>query len=358
MNSDSTSSHGGMHPDYQEEHQYFNQQKVYSIQIETNLACPQGCLFCYASLDTPPIKELPETDIRKILSTAIKIGVKSIDWLGGDPLVRADWYSLMNEAKRKGLRNNIWTSGIPLENMEVARNAVDVANGGFISVHLDTLDEHLYQVLHKGDPHRQKQAILTGIKNLQSLGKNPNEIFNSITFTKPIAKDVEHTIRFFYDTYGIRTCLTQMCLTGLATEHPEWVPNLEEIKAACNVRDQINYQGSPHSFSSMDTNKYYCGNMICITVEGDVTACSVIRKSLGNIHQESLEQIIEKNREELLWLKLRKPENLLGYCSQCDHNEVCWGCRAAAFYDSGDACGIDPKCYRNKEYLLDGGKKR
>jgi MoaA/NifB/PqqE/SkfB family radical SAM enzyme len=122
-------SHGGMHPDYEEEQEYFNQQKVYSIQIESNLACPQGCLFCYASLDNPPVNELPKTDIMKILTSAVKMQVRSIDWLGGDPLVRKEWYSLMKEAKIKGLRNNIWTSGIPLEDMEIARDAVDVATG-------------------------------------------------------------------------------------------------------------------------------------------------------------------------------------------------------------------------------------
>jgi radical SAM protein with 4Fe4S-binding SPASM domain len=338
-----------MHPDYDEEKRYFNQHKVYSIQIESNLACPQGCLYCYASLDNPPVKELPKADIEKILTVAVNMEVRSIDWLGGDPLVRSDWFSLMNDAAKRGLRNNIWTSGIPLQHKEIARKAIEVTTGGFIAVHLDTLDENIYKTLHKGDPHQQIQTILKGVENLRSLEKDPNEMYNCITFTKPVAQDVEKTIKFFYDTYGIRTCLTQMCLAGLATEHKNWVPSLEEIRAACEIRDKINYPGSPHSFSSMDTNKYYCGNMICVTVEGDVTPCSVIRKSVGNIHRTPLEQIISDHRDELLWLKLRKPESLPGHCASCENSEVCWGCRAAAYYDSGDACGVDPKCYRNKQ---------
>jgi radical SAM protein with 4Fe4S-binding SPASM domain len=338
-----------MHPDSQEERRYFNERKVYSIQIESNLACPQGCLYCYASLDSPPVKELPKTDILKILDAAVNMEVKSIDWLGGDPLVRKDWFTLMKEATVKDLKNNIWSSGIPLEHKEVARKAVEVTTGGFISVHLDTLDERLYQTLHKGDPHRQIQAILKGVENLISLGKDPDELFNSITFARPVAQDVEKTIRFFYETYGIRTCLTQMCLAGLATEHKDWVPSIDEIKAACDIRDRINYPSATHSFSSMDTNKFYCGNMICVTVEGDVTSCSVIRKSVGNIHRTNLEKIIEDHRDELLWLKLREPANLPGHCTSCEQNSICWGCRAAAFYDCGDACGIDPKCYRNKQ---------
>jgi MoaA/NifB/PqqE/SkfB family radical SAM enzyme len=152
-----------MHPDYDEERRYFTQHKVYSIQIESNLTCPQGCLYCYASQDNPPVKELPKADILKILDAAVKMEVRSIDWLGGDPLVRDDWFALMNEATQRGLRNNIWSSGIPLEHKEVARKAVEASVGGFIAVHLDTLDERIYKTLHRGDPHRQIQAILTGV---------------------------------------------------------------------------------------------------------------------------------------------------------------------------------------------------
>ncbi|PNX52555.1 MAG: hypothetical protein BV458_08990 [Thermoplasmata archaeon M9B2D] len=346
---DTVSTKGGLHPDYQEEIRYFKENKVFSIQIESNLSCPQGCLYCYASLENPPVQELSKKDITAILDSAVKLQVRAIDWLGGDPLVRSDWYPLMKETEKRGLKNNIWTSGIPLENREVARKAVEVSTGGFIAVHLDTLDERIYQTLHKGNPHRQIQAILKGIENVRNYGKDPDEMINCITFTKPVFQDIQHTIQYFYETWGMRTCLTQMCVTGLATDHTEWVPTVEEITKACEIRDRINYPMSLYSFSSMDTNKYYCGNMICVTVNGDVTPCSVIRKSVGNIHETSLEEIVEKHRDELLWVHLRRPENLPGYCSKCENNTVCWGCRAAAFYDRGDSCGTDPKCFRNRK---------
>ena len=345
---DSVSSHGGLHPDYEEEIRYFKENKVFSIQIESNLLCPQGCLYCYAGLENPPVEELSKKDISSILSSAVKMNVRAIDWLGGDPLMRKDWFFLMKDTVKLGLKNNIWTSGIPLENKEIARKAVEVTKRGFIAVHLDSLDERIYKTLHKGNPRLQIQSILNGVKNVQTFGKDPEEMINCITFTKPVFEDVENTIRYFYEEFGMRTCLTQMCLAGLATDHTEWVPSIEDIRKACDIRDKINYPKSTHSFSSMDTNKYYCGNMICVTVDGDVTPCSVIRKSVGNIHNTPLNEIVEKHRDELLWIHLRTPENLPGFCSRCENNEVCWGCRAAAFYAQGDAKGIDQKCYRNK----------
>ncbi len=337
--------YGGFHPDHEELLRYFNENKVYTIQIESNLVCSQGCLFCYASSDDYQNRELPVDIIRNVLKSAVKLEVKAIDWLGGDPLMRKDWHELMIFAKDLGLINNIWTSGIPLADLTLAKKAVEVSAGGFISVHLDTLDEMRYKELHKAEPKKTIDTIIKGVNNISKLGKKSNEIYNCITFTKPLAgDDVRRTIGFFFNSKGVRTCLTQMCNVGSATDHSKWVPSIDEITDAIMVRDEINYPGSKISISTMDTNKFYCGGAICITIDGDVTPCSVIRKSYGNVYNQSLETIVEKNRDKLLYIDLRKQNKLPGNCMNCLNNSICWGCRAAAFYEMGDAMAIDPKC--------------
>ena len=346
MKHDEFIEHGGFHPNYSDEMDYFKKGKIYSIQIEANTTCNQGCLYCYASSDNASTVELPKKDIINILDSAASLEVKAIDWLGGDPLLRKDWIELFKYANKKGLNNNVWTSGIPLNNKNIARYAVDLTKGGFISVHLDTLDENLYKKLHKGNPKKQINQILSGVDNAQDFGKDPDSMINCITFSKILAKDVEKTIKYFFEKKGIRTCLTQMCETGLAKNHSEWIPNKKEIKNACGIRDKINYPNSKLSISTMDTNKYYCGAMVCITVDGDVTPCSVVRKGFGNIYKQTLEEIVEKYRKELLFLKLREHKNLPGNCSSCENNSICWGCRAIAFYESGDICSFDPRCYK------------
>ncbi|MGA9048371.1 MAG: radical SAM protein [Dehalococcoidia bacterium] len=342
-------SSGGLHTGFQEEIRYFEQNRVYSIQIESTLACPQSCLYCYASGENACLKEMPGSDVRLIIDSAVKMGVRTIDWLGGDPLVRGDWYELMKYAADSRLTNNIWSSGIPLEDMDIARKAVEVTANGFISVHLDTLDETLYRQLHNGDARKKIQSILRGVENVRSLGKDPGQMINCITFTRPLASDVERTIQYFYAEKGVRTCLTQMCAAGLARHHLEWAPDAVETEAACKVRDVVNYPSSSVSFCTMDTNKYYCGGTICVTVDGDVTPCSVIRKSFGNIHGVPLEKIVKNEKESLLMIPLRDISNVSGQCSGCKNNSVCWGCRATAYYETGDLFGRDPKCYVRRQ---------
>jgi radical SAM protein with 4Fe4S-binding SPASM domain len=336
---------GSMHPDRDELVRYFEERKPYSLQIESTLACPQGCLYCYVSSDGTTDRVLPEGTVRSILESASNMGVRAIDWLGGDPLEREGWYELMSYAKDHGLMNNVWTSGLPLSDPETAGRVVEVTEGGFISFHLDTLDEVLYGKLHKGDPREKISSILKGVDNILAHGKGPEEIFNCITFTKTLAgEDVKRTIEFFFKEKGVRTCLTHMCDIGSATEHPEWIPSLEEVREAVSIRDSMNYPDATISMSTMDVNKFYCGGAICVTVEGDVTPCSVIRKGFGNVNRTSLEKIFEMNRDSLLYETLREVKNLPGNCATCGNNSVCWGCRASAYYEEGDILARDPKC--------------
>ena len=90
----------------------------------------------------------------------------------------------------------------------------------------------------------------------------------------------------------------------------------------------------------MDTNKFYCGGTVCITVEGDVTPCSVIRQGFGNVTREPFGEIVERHRRELLFLPLREPDSSSG-CSSCKNQAVCWGCRATAYYMTGDFMAED-----------------
>lgn len=316
------------------------------MQIESNLACQQGCLYCYASTSSEILRELPKEDIISVLNSAANMNVKAVDWLGGDPLLRKDCFELMEYAREKGMCNNIWTSGIPLKDMSIARQVVETTEGGFISVHLDTLDKDIYKKLHSGNPKVKIKAILKGIDNVQKLGKKPEQMINCITFTKLVANDAEKTMKYFFEEKGMRTCLTQMCPEGQAKKHLDWLPDLKEIQKTCEARDKINYSKSDVSMGTMDVNKFYCGGIVCITIDGDVTPCSVIRKSFGNIHDLPLEKIINQNKKELLFMHLRNHKNLPSKCSSCENNSICWGCRAAAYYGEGDICGIDPNCYK------------
>ena len=222
---------------------------------------------------------------------------KSIDLLTGDKgeapsfLFLSGAFFDVKSFAYSGLR--AWKGAVKPSDSNGGRRPVLEATFASISVYLSSLLALQSDFFFAYD---EIKDILLGVDNVQSFGKKPESMINCITFSKILAKDVEKTIKFFFEKKGMRTCLTQICMTGLAKEHPEWIPNKDEIKHACKIRDQINYPDSKLSISTMDASKYYCGAMICITIDGDVTPCSVIRKGYGNIYEQPLEEIIENAR--------------------------------------------------------------
>ena len=354
-------AHAGMASEIEAQKKYYEDGRVYILQIESTLKCPQLCKYCYAgSLPDSP-EGLTSDKIRTLLDSAAEMGIKMIDWLGGDPLVRKDWYELCKYASDLGLINNIWTSGIPLANPETARKVVEVSHKGFISTHLDTLDSDLYKLMHGGDQCESNSnninLILRGIKNIIQAGKDPGGIVNCITYTTPLSNgDVKAMISYFQEKFAVKSCLTLFNPVIHQTGNPSWEPSNDQIKDAYDHRDRINYPDNP-SCGPMDVSKFYCGTVVCVTAEGWLVPCSVIRtKEFGNVHDDTLDFLVEKTKQRLLMLDFRDPSRLPGNCGSCSNNSNCFGCRSSAYYYNGDIMAADPKCFQfsaksNKEIV-------
>ncbi len=95
-----------------EQKRYFEENRLYALQIESTDACAQGCVYCYAGSTPQETRGLTSEEIRGLLQDAAALEIRAIDWLGGDPLVRSDWYELMVYAQSLGIINNIWTRNL------------------------------------------------------------------------------------------------------------------------------------------------------------------------------------------------------------------------------------------------------
>ncbi|TFG15182.1 MAG: radical SAM protein [Promethearchaeota archaeon] len=344
-------AHAGMASEIELQEYYFNQGKIFILQIESTLRCPQLCNYCYAGSKPDSPTGMTSDKIRELLESAAKMDVRMIDWLGGDPLVRSDWYDLCSYSLELGFINDIWTSGIPLANPEVAKKVVEVTKNGFVSTHLDTLDPKLYSLLHggegsEGDPNNIR-LILKGIKNTIAAGKDPSAMVNCITYTTPLAEgDAKGMISYMQEKFNIKTCLTLFNPVIHRNANKFWEPTIPQIEDAFAHRDRINYPDDP-SCGPMDVSKFYCGTVVCVTSEGWVTPCSVIRtKEFGNVNNKNLEELVEEKKQRLLFLDFRDKSKLPGNCNQCVNNSFCFGCRSSAYYYEGDILAADPKCYR------------
>jgi radical SAM protein with 4Fe4S-binding SPASM domain len=81
-----------------------------------------------------------------------------------------------------------------------------------------------------------------------------------------------------------------------------------------------------------------------ITAYGDVLPCPHLRVPVGNIHNSNFSNIWITSD---LFNKLRDRENLKGYCKTCFYRAICGGCRAAAYWRTGDIFEQDPCCFKS-----------
>jgi radical SAM protein with 4Fe4S-binding SPASM domain len=84
-----------------------------------------------------------------------------------------------------------------------------------------------------------------------------------------------------------------------------------------------------------------CGVHYCrITPEGMLTPCPYMPAVAGDLTQESFKDVWERAQ---LFQMLRNGK-LGGRCGKCEYREVCGGCRARAYAQSGDPMGPDDSC--------------
>lgn len=324
---------------------YFEERRIYTLQIESSDACGQGCLYCYAGSMPQARNGLTSPEIRRLLMDAAALEIRAIDWLGGDPLLRDDWYDLMADAHSLGLINNVWTSGLPLADAETAERVVEVTEGGFVSVHVDSITPATYAGLHRGGHPENIATIVAGVDRLLALGKPADRMINCITYTtRQGPDDAAATMRWWMAAKGMRTCLTMFNPAGMGAEWRDLEPGLAETRQVYRERDRLNF-GDGTTIGAMDTDKFYCGTLATVTYTGDVTPCSVIRDGVGNIRQAPLRRILTEHRETLVHAALHDPAALPPPCDRCPHNDHCWGCRASAHNYNGGAERCDPKCW-------------
>jgi radical SAM protein with 4Fe4S-binding SPASM domain len=82
-----------------------------------------------------------------------------------------------------------------------------------------------------------------------------------------------------------------------------------------------------------------------VGAEGRVAPCVQLLDGegvCGDARREALSEIITKSA---LFTALRERTTLAGKCGRCRYSQTCGGCRALAYYHSGDVMGEDPTCF-------------
>ena len=336
--------------DYEKLNSAFESNSFYSLQLEVGDLCYQGCIYCYMNALETQINTLTDHQIKNILKDSYKLNVTAIEWLGGEPLLRKSIFKHMAMASDLGMRNNIWTGGLPFKNDVILKESVKYAKNGLIAVHVSTVNPEVYHTLHPKASRKDLDIILNKVHTILELGYPPSKLLNSVTFTGlQTSEDMIETIDYFEYELGIKTSLnvyhTYLRPGSIMGKLEKFIPSSDEVK---KVYSRYAHQWGVKEFPMNCVNKQYCSAPFAVLCDGNVTPCATIReKDAPNIHNvDSLYDIVNKNRDHLIFKYLRDIDNLPEECRVCSLADQCFGCRSRSFAAGNGIYGKDPRCFK------------
>jgi len=320
------------------------------ISWNTTQACNISCIHCYRDAGAKRSDELTTEEGIKLLTEIARAGFKIMIFSGGEPLLRPDIYELISHARSLGLRPVLGSNGM-LITPQVA-SKLKTAGLACAGISLDSKDKDRHDWF-RGSEGAWDQTML-GLEACHSAGLpfqihttvmnwNQDEI-TAITDLAVELGAVAHHIFFLVPTgrgkdiaeTSLKTAEYEALLEAIISKQSQ-VPI--ELKPTCAPQFMriAKQRGLPQRFSK----GCLAGTTYCVILpNGDIQPCPYLPLKVGNVREKEFDIIW---RESLLLDELRHAP-LKGGCGRCGFGEICGGCRARAYYYSGDYLAEEPWC--------------
>jgi len=279
-----------------------------------------------------------------------------IGFTGGEPLVHANIYNILEYASSYKFQIGITTNGtLVTENVAKKLKSFSV---DLVRVSLDS---------HKPDVHDwfrgKSHSFKAACEGIRHLLKEKLNVTVLTVISKHNIADWEEMIKTC-GNLGVRALNTYIFVpkgrgedkNKLALNPQEYKSFLTRVVEIQNSRKNIHLVTDAPLLSvlreSKESGSCQAGMFdLFIKEDGEVTPCPYFTNSIGSIRKKPLSQIW---RNSNFLASLRSKARLPGTCKSCDFSESCFGgCRAAAYCAHKTISAPDPNCWlidaKNKE---------
>ena len=95
----------------------------YQVVWETTLRCNLNCLHCGSTAGRARTNELSTKEGLRLINDLAKIGSREVCFMGGEPLLRKDWYELGKEVRRLEMEYIIISNGFNINSQKMDKLA-------------------------------------------------------------------------------------------------------------------------------------------------------------------------------------------------------------------------------------------
>ena len=343
-----------------------HQRKFVPLVVSWNVTreCNLKCSHCYINASEDKLNgELTTKDGKKLMDQISKVSQPLLVLSGGEPLLRPDIYELIKYGSSLGLKMGLGSNGSLID--EPAAAKLKTSGVATVSISLDS---------HISDQHDDFRGVQgaweKAVDACKALTKNNVLVQVNTTLTHQNYSQIDD-IMSLAEGIGVENFhLFFLVPTGrgkkIADISPQKYEDMITRTFAKVSNHTLNVRPScAPQFMRIAKNMgldmrqwirgciagmYYCR----IYPNGDVTPCPYLPIKLGNIRQQSFEEIWFNSP---VFRALRDPNALKGKCGACEYRVLCGGCRARAYGLSGefiDYCGdLQVPGDAKKDYLTE-----
>ncbi|MBN1808835.1 MAG: radical SAM protein [Planctomycetes bacterium] len=327
--------------------------------FETTRACNLNCAYCMARPAVPPSRPELTTDECKhlVLDEIRKVSTNAaVSFSGGEHLLRPDAYDILSYSASIGLYNFINTNGRLLVETDAVRRSMDASSGRLIFVlPLNSTDVELNRM-------SRDDTLSTVVAAAEKCRAEGADYFFIVTISRENLRTLDATLKYL-KLNRVPVLRAPFVPRGAGALFPEYMFDRSDMQNVIHPALTANplayisftpFFASPEHLDAVrrrhDVRIEGLGcqagrAFAAVGAEGDVTPCVQLLDSActrGNVRDTPLSLIIS---DDPVFKGLRSRDSIKGKCSRCRYVHSCGGCRALAFYHTGDIFAEDPTCF-------------
>jgi mycofactocin biosynthetic radical S-adenosylmethionine protein MftC len=322
---------------------------------ELTYACNLACTHCLSSSGRRDPRELTTSEALSLIDEIADMQIFYINVGGGEPMMRSDFFQLVEHAVRLHVGVKFSTNGTRIDRRAAERLAtIDYLD---VQISIDGVDAATSdRVRGVGSYDAARRAM----DHLAAANFGPFKI--SVVVTKESVEQLD-AFETLANSYGAQLRLSRLRPSGRGADVWDQLrPTLQqgrELYRWLIDRPEVLTGDSFFHLSALGSpleglNLCGAGRVVClIDPVGDVYACPFVIHDeflAGNVREYGFAAVW---RESELFQTLREPGNA-GACTSCGSYDACrGGCMAAKFFTGLEMSDPDPECvYGHGEAVL------
>jgi len=319
---------------------------------ELTYACNLQCVHCLSSSGQRDDRELSTAEAKRVLDELRDLQVFYINIGGGEPMVRRDFFELVEYSVASGIGVKFSTNGAFIDAEKARRLAsMDYLD---IQISLDGVDAVTNDSVRGSGSYDMARRAMD---HLAAANFGPFKI--SVVVTRHNVPQLDE-FKALADSYGAQLRVTRLRPSGRGVDswdhlHPTNAQQIEIYNWLVANGENVLTGDSFFHLNALGPalpglNMCGAGRVVClIDPIGDVYACPFVIHDefrAGNVRDEGGFAKVWKQSD--LFTSLREPQSA-GACASCGAFDACQGgCMAAKFFTGLPLDGPDPECVRGE----------